>query len=971
VNATAWERAKSLLADAADLPPDDRERFVVERCPDPELRREVLELLGSPAPLSDIIAAGVLPPGARLGPYLVERLLGRGGMGEVYKARDTRLDRTVAIKVLPAHLADDPQFRERFAGEARAISQLDHPHICALYDVGEQDGTSYLVMQYLEGETLGDRLKTGALPLEQVLHYGMQIADALEKAHSHGITHRDIKPGNIFVTARGHTKLLDFGLARRQEATGAITAAPVTEPGSAVGTIAYMSPEQARGEPVDARSDLWSVGVVLYEMVTGSRPFDGPTSPMIFDALLNRTPQPVRERNPNVPAELERVIDQLLEKDRARRYASAAALRDDLERLRSGLGPAVARGRRNTRLRYGIAATAGLIVAAGGLVLWQRPHAKPLTDQDVLVLADFVNTTGDPIFDGTLRQGLAIQLEQSPFLKIMDDQQVQQGLRLMSVPAGGRITNQIAHDICVRDAVAATIDGSIASLGRNYVITLQAITCQSGATLAREQIQAADKEHVLTALGTAAAAMRAKLGESRASIQTLNRPLEQATTPSLDALQSYTAGYSELSKGRFLAAVPLLERAITLDPNFATAYAYLGIAYNNAGETGRQDELYRKAFSLIDRASREYERDLIAAGYYQSTGELDRMVDVYRSGTQRYPSDWGFRNNLSGNLIDLGQFEEGLKEGLAAVRLQPNAEPPYRRVMDAYMCLDQLDEANKVAERVRMQGIDGARIHQRFLEMAYIEGDQAAVERETLWYAGKREEYLSFGLQAANRNVLGRRLESSKLYKKAADTALRQELRDVAASFDEANARADALSGNCRTVRRLGRPALALAMCGDTVQAEKLVAEISKRFPKGTVWNAVQLPEVRAALELQHDPRKAVELLASASRYERAYPEVPYLRGSAYLNLHRGAEAAAEFQKIVDHKGASWGSTWLYPNWGLYDSLSHLGMARGFALAGDTAKARRAFQDFFTAWKGADTDIPILRQAEAEFAKLR
>ena len=380
-----------------------------------------------------------------------------------------------------------------------------------------------------------------------------------------------------------------------------------------MGTIAYMSPEQARGELVDARSDLWSVGVVLYETVTGSRPFDGPTSPMIFDALLNKTAQPVREQEPETcPRSWNESLTCLLEKDRALRYASAATLRDDLERLQSGLSPAAASGKRSPQLRYGIAATAVLIVAAGGLVLWQqRTPAKPLTDQDVLVLADFVNTTGDPIFDGTLRQGLAIQLEQSPFLKIMDDQQVQHDLQLMSVPPGGRITNQIAHEICVRDAVAATIDGSIASLGKNYVITLHAITCQSGVTLAREQIQAEDKEHVLPALGTAATAMRAKLGESLSSVQKLNRPLEEATTPSLDALQSYTAGYSELSKGRFLAAVPLLERAINLDPNFATAYAYLGIAYNNAGETGRQDELYRKAFSLIDRVSREYERDIL------------------------------------------------------------------------------------------------------------------------------------------------------------------------------------------------------------------------------------------------------------------------------------------------------------------------------------------------------------------------
>jgi len=425
-----------------------------------------------------------------------------------------------------------------------------------------------------------------------------------------------------------------------------------------------------------------------------------------------------------VPADLERIIGKLLEKDRALRYPSAAELRDDLKRLQTGSSPLAARGSRNPLLKYGIAAVAGLILAAGGVFFWlQRTPAKPLTDKDVLVLADFANTTGDPVFDGTLRQALAIQLEQTPFLKIMDDEQVQQDLRLMSLPPGARITNQIAHDVCVRDAAAATIGGSIASLGKSYVVTLQAITCQGGATLAREQIQADDKEHVLNALGTAAMAMRARLGESRSSIQKLNRPLEQATTGSLEALQNYTAGNAELTHGRFLPAVPLLERAIALDPNFAMAYHLLATASKNAGDVGRAAEYGRKAFALIDRVS-EYERADIAAGYYgHSTGELDKKIDAYRLGIGNYPRAWGFHNDLSVAYIDLGQFEEGLKEGQAAAQLQPNAEPPYRQQLDAFICLDRLDEAKKLAEKVRLQGIDGGRIHQRFLEIAYIEGD--------------------------------------------------------------------------------------------------------------------------------------------------------------------------------------------------------------------------------------------------------
>ena len=906
--------------------------------------------------------------------YRIVEKLGSGGMGVVYKAEDSRLGRSVALKFLPEGLARDTQALERFQREARAASALSHPNICAVYDVGEALGHPFLVMELLTGMTLREHIGAKPLDISAALALSLEVVDALDAAHGKGIIHRDVKPANVFVSERGHAKVLDFGLAQQSwpEDTQAETANRLTQPGSAIGTVAYMSPEQARGQTLDARSDLWSFGVVLYEMVTGARPFDGPTAPIVFDAILNRTPQPVSERNPKVPAELERIIGRLLEKDRARRYPSAAELRDDLVRLQAGTGPAAA-GRRRTPLpRYGIAALATLVLAAGGVLLWrERVQAKPLTDKDVLVLADFVNTTGDPVFDGTLRQALAIQLEQSPFLKIMDDAQVRQNLRLMSLLPGAHITNQIAHDICVRDDAAATIDGSIASLGKSYVVSLQAITCQDGATLAREQVQADDKEHVLNAVGTAATAMRARLGESRTSIQKLNRPLEQATTGSLEALQSYTAGYAELSQGRFLAAVPLFKRAIALDPNFAMAYHHLSTAFNNAGDAGLEVEYNSKAFALIDRVS-EHERHIIAAGYYGSTGESDKAIDAYRAGIGSYPRFWGFHNNLSMEYIDLGKFEEGLKEGQAAVELQPNAEPPYRRLLDAYMCLDRLDEAKKVVEKVLMQGIDGARIHQRFLEMAYIEGDQAAAAREIQWYAGKPEEYLSLGLQAAKLNVLGQRRASSKLYKRAVETAMRQGLRDVAAAFEEADARADALSGNCDTARRLGRPPLALAMCGDAAQAEKLAALTSKRFPNGTLWNAVQLPAIRAATELERgQPAKAVELLASASPYERAYPEAVYLRGLAYLRLRKGVEAAAEFQKILDHKGASWGSTWHHPNWGLHYSISYLGLARGLALAGEAANARRAFQDFFALWKDADQDLRILTEARRDYAALR
>ncbi len=620
--------------------------------------------------------------------------------------------------------------------------------------------------------------------------------------------------------------------------------------------------------------------------------------------------------------------------------------------------------------RIGLAAVLVLAVAAGA---WKFVESrKPLlTEQDTVVLADFANTTGDPVFDGTLRQGLAIQLEQSPFLKIMDDDQVQHNLSLMNVPPGTQITNRMAHDVCAREGAAATIDGAIASLGKSYVITLQAVTCQEGKTLAREQAQAEDKEHVLSALSSAAAGIRHRLGESLSSIQQLNRPLEQATTSSLEALQDYSEGMTVIGQGHFLESAPLFERAIAIDPKFTMAYYLLAVVYENVGDMDRCVKYARQAYSLVDRVS-ERERTSINAYYYRTTGEMNKEVDAYQLAIRQYPDDWGYYNQLSVVYIDMGQFDEGLKAGQEALRLPHDSEAPYRRVLDAYICTDRLAEAHRTAEQARAEGIDGSRIHQRFLEMAYVEDDKAAMDRETQWFAGKPEEYLSFGLQAAYLNVHGQRHASHEMYRRAADLAQHEGYKYVADEFEEADARADALAGNCQTARRLGRPALALAMCGETAEAEKLAAEISKASPDGTIWNAIQLPEIQTMIALQHnDPSRGVELMSSASPYERAYPDAMYVRGMAYLKMHKGAEAAAEFEKITRHKGVNWAATWLHPNWGQYYAVSYLGAARGYELAGESGKAKKAYEDFFALWKDADRDIPIELQARAEYAKVR
>jgi tetratricopeptide (TPR) repeat protein len=871
-------------------------------------------------------------PLGSLGPYRIESRLGQGGMGEVFRAVDTRLGRAVAVKTSQA------LFSDRFEREARAISSLNHPNICTLYDVGP----NYLVMELVEGETLAALLKSGPLPLKTALLYASQILSALVEAHGKGVIHRDIKPANIMIGKSG-VKVLDFGLAK---SSGDQT---LTATHMVLGTPAYMAPEQRAGKPADVRSDIYSFGLVLCEMLTGSR------VPAQGKRLPSRT--------------LERIVKQCLEEDPADRWQSAAALEREIS-LVSAPAP------RSTTPWKAVTAAAG-ILALGSAALYLYLHRSPglngtkLTDKDIIVLADFVNNTQDPIFDDTLRQGLAFQLEQSPFLKIMDDDQMQRVLRLMGLPPGSRITNETARGICFREGAAATIGGTIGSVGKEYVLTLQAVACQNGATLAREQLKAEDKEHVLDAVGTAAAAMRRRLGESLVSIEKLNRPLPEATTRSLEALQSYAEGTSQLNTGRGLSAVQSFERATTLDKNFASAWFRLGVAFEQAGDTSRSQEYAKRAFSLVDQVS-EIERDHITAYYYRATGETDKEIDAWQSGARNYPREWGFHNQLSVVLIDLGRYEDAQKEALESLRLNPGTDAPYRRLMDVDICLDRLSEAKQVGEQARKAGVDGPRIHQRLLEAAYAGDDPPGIARETQWFTGKPEEYLSLALQAAYLNTHGRRHESHGLYQRASDMARRRGLQSVAAEFEEANAHADALAGNCETALRLGRPAQALALCGEAAGAGKIAAENSKLFPNGTIWNEVRHPAIEAAIALSRgQAEKSLEQLAPASAYERSYLEPVYLRGLAYLRLGKGAEAVTEFRKIVDHKGESWGATWLHPNWGLFYAVSYVGMGRGYLIAGDAEKARKAFEDFFELWKDADRDIPILRQARAEYEKSR
>jgi eukaryotic-like serine/threonine-protein kinase len=870
---------------------------------DPDLRREVESLLAQEATKSDVLdhppeSAGesmTLPeqvaPGAMLGPYTIEARIGQGGMGEVWKAHDTRLRRRVAIKTSHA------QFSDRFEREALAIAALNHPHICALYDVGP----NFLVMELLEGDTLAERLKKGNLSIAETVKYGRQIAGALAEAHGKGVIHRDLKPGNVLLTKNG-AKVLDFGLAK-SASDETLTAA-----NAVMGTPAYMAPEQREGRDCDARTDIFTLGLLLYEMATGTRTASGVTPKL-----------------EHLPERLAHVIERCLAIEPDKRWQSATDVAAELEW--SGESPVRvepgSKRRFGVRAKYAVGiAAASLLLIAGGIYLWQRTQAKPLTDQDVLVLADFTNTTGDPAFDGALRQALAFELEQSPFLKIMDDQQVNQTLQLMGRPAGQRITNDIAHEVCVREGEKATIGGSITVFTKTYQIVLQAINCQTGATLAREQAAAEDKDHVINAVATAARGMRAKLGESLASIRKADRLRgnDEVTTKSLEALKAYRFGMDQLEQGLSREGIPYVKRAIELDPNFASAHFFLGVMYANTGQWAPMKESYTKAFALIDRVS-ERERFLISVEYYRHvTGESNKAIDAALMAVHAYPRDAGGHLLLATIYLERGEYEKALEHRMEQVRLEPRILQFQQLLMTPYVMLDRFDEAKAVSERIAQKKPDDPNVHHHLLRIAYMQGDSRAQEKEIQWFTGRPEEVDSLNLQCLNAIVHGQRRQVKELSTRMFEMARRQGLTNAQPAPP---AWIDAQLGDCEAARKAR---LNMALCMDA--------------------SALRIALEKAAKNPPLNPDTAGLL---------------YQRGLAALTAGKGAEAAAEFQKIADHKGR---------NWGIFYSPAYLGLARAQANAGDSAKARRAYQDFLALWKDADKDLPFYIQATRELAEL-
>ena len=982
-----FRQLDGLLQSALQLSQAHREVFLRElSASDPTLERELRALLLLEQPAGAFLeqpaiqAAGFHTAsliGQRVSHYHVVERIGDGGMGVVYKAEDTRLGRAVALKFVSDELSREPEAVGRFAREAQSASALNHPNICTVYDIGEQDGRSFIVMEYLEGTTLKDRLASGSLSLNTVLDVGAQIADALDAAHSAGIIHRDIKPANIFIGSREHVKVLDFGLAKMRASSAHeadVTTTAGTRQGAVMGTAAYMAPEQARGDVVDHRADIWSLGLVLYEMATGTRPAPG-----------------VQLRVEGAP-ELERIISKCLETDRELRYQHASELRTDLARLRSGPGvvmppqrPAFAR-RRALWLSLGAAAVVAAAVA--GTMYGRRP--APLTDKDTIVLADFVNTTGDPVFDDTLRAGLASQLQQSPFLSLVSDDYIRKTLALMQQLPDARLTPEIAQGVCVRTASAAVLDGSITPLGSQYILTLRAKNCATGDILASEQAQVPRKEDVLASLSQMATLVRQRLGESNVTIEKYSRPLEEATTASLDALKALTTARQVYASSGRAQAQPLFERAIALDPEFAIAHAQLGIFYSNEGESALSRQNTIKAYQLRHRAS-DAERFFIETVYdRQVTGNMDREISTLEAWAQTYPRDNTPHGLLAGFATrSTGRYEQGVAAAERSIALDAASGPSHNSKAHNELLLNRLDAAEATVRHAEERKLASDYFLVRYF-IAVVRGDSEGMKQQVaLGRARPSAEDLVSHLEALDMARTGRLQDARRTSAIAVAIAKQSRRLERAALFEAATAVWEAFYGNAAVVRQKAAMALALsrgrevdyavafalALSGDVSRSRQLADDLARDYPEDTSVQFMYLPALRALFSLSAgDAGAAIPALQPALRFDLAVAGIGfnayfgklypiYVRGLAYLAAQQPAQAAAEFQRIVDHRSI----VLVDP----VDALARLQLARALALTGDTAKAKRVFDDLFTLWKDADAKIPIVEQARAEYTRLR
>src|SRR5919205_1074923 len=761
-----------------------------------------------------------LAEGIKLGRYEIRAHIGAGGMGQGYLAQDTsELGRTVAIKLLPAEVAADPKWMQRFIRQARTVSNLNHPNVLTIYEFGVHDSTRFLAMEYVEGVTLREHLSGHRLNLHEVLDIGIQIAAALNAAHEAHVIHRDIKPENIMLRRRdGIVKVLDFGLAKPVKQEGDATGTLHTETGIVMGTVSYMSPEQSLAlKTLDYRTDLWSLGVVLYEMITGRVPFAAKDVFQQIIAIQERPHAQLSKFVSHVPQQLERIIDKALAKNPDERYQTTTDMLLDMRSvkrqlesqaeddrtavfdLRSVSGSTVSpqsgpypvssaeyivnqvklHKRGALMLLFGV-----LAVAVFATLFWyfKSTRAALLTDKDTILLTEFDNQTGEDVFDGTLRQGLAVQLQQSPFLDIFPETRTRATLQLMSLSPDERVTRERAREICQRQGLKAFIAGTIVKFERNYSITLEALNGQTGDQLALVQVEAEGKDQVLKALSRGATELREKLGEGLSSIQKFDAKLE-VTTASLEALKEYAFGRNEQDRGQSFKAIEFYKRATEIDPNFATAWLGLSLQYTNTSQPALAAECLSKAFALSNRVS-EDERARITYFYYQIvTGELEKAIEDQEAYVRSYPREARGPGNL-GNLYSItGQFEKAVAATTEAQRLNPNTTIWPGNLAEALLGLNRFDEARDVCKRAVAHKLDSTSIRERLYTVAFISGDAQAMQDQITWAAGRTDEYRAVYWLAQSSAFAGRWRESDKYLSNAIALAFFAKAKEVVAGY--------------------------------------------------------------------------------------------------------------------------------------------------------------------------------------------